>query len=218
MDDEDRDAPVTLRELRLLDASWSNLEISVEREHGFVGWVRRRGYAARVMIAFGVAALVPSLAGSMMIRVDSDDIRPERAIVEVLALFTVALGAAFICAWPLHRPPPPRAWVLGIAGGALVLGLVLILAPPAGGAEIGCFTTCCVSGMLALAPGWLIASAVSRRAPCASIGAATLAGASAFFALRTICADDSIGHGLGAHLMPILLATGAVMSALSSRR
>lgn len=212
MDDDDRDAPVTLRELRQLDATWSSLEKRVERERGVLGWMRRRGFVVRWMAAFCVAGLLPSLAGATMNRQDVGDIHAERIAFELSILFVVALGASFVCAWPLHRPPPPRGVVLGIAVGALMLCVVLVLAPRTGGAELGCFVTCCASGMFALAPGWLAARAVSRGARGASVGAATLAGVSAFSALRTICADDSIAHGLAAHLAPILLALGVVTS------
>lgn len=199
------------RERDAFDAAWAGLERDLGRERGVRGWLGRRSLGARAALAFVIAVGVPALAGATMPRADGAAVPLDRAALEVVLMAVLALAAAVVGAWPVHRRPLSGWTIAAIAGGALAGATALTAVPlgPGAATDVSCALTCGMRGTMALVPAWLAARAVSRDAEGASIGAATLAGTSAFFALRASCGDDSLAHGLTAHLAPIVVVAGA---------
>jgi hypothetical protein len=208
-----------------LDALFEQVQVSVDRDRGALGWLRSRSTPMRIAAALAVPAVLVAFQGLTKLRVDISVYPVSRMSLEIAALVVGTVGATLMALRPLqrtHRPAFTWAWL------ALVLAVPFLMAAtgPAHQAHAASLEgvgddfwpralACFGYGVAMAAPAWLALALFDRQASKAGavvLVAAAVSGLVGNFVLHVHCplTDPThllVGHAtVGIALLPIAAA------------
>lgn len=218
MQSDRQDSPDEAPDAALLEGAWSGLDAQLARERGLTGWLRRLPFGARASLAAGGCLLMVIVALLAMPRADLSELSLTRELGMLAALLVLLGGAARLAARPLDATPLSLGALGAIGVGTIAIAILEATTPtlhdpdpPSLAALLMSAVMCSMMGIALSVPAFVLARAVSREAPGASVGAAVVAALTALAALDVTCGLDSVRHMLLGHALP---ASVMVLAAL----
>jgi hypothetical protein len=216
-----------------LDALCGDLAGQLERERGPLAWLRSSPTWLRLSLCLLSAGLVVL---GMVLSLDPRGCRPDLSVYPTwrmateLTLLVVLLVLGLVAGLrPLHRPPLPRSWTLGLLVAAVLLPLTLALLPAAhaahpmaqagGGEQLVPMAWACFWGSaLRALPTLIVALLVARQVSLLGGAVIGVAGAgTALLIMHLHCPVLRTDHQLIGHVPVALVFVGSLLLGISLR-
>ncbi len=186
-----------------------------EADRSWTFWLRSRATSVRRAIAFGGAALVVLVAGTLSLRTNLAEL-PLPWLALAIGSLSVLLGASlYLGLRPLHQPELP-GWARGgiIAATVVATCAIALFAPQdtvLGGETLLAHTSpCFLYGMLVGLPVYLLLRLLHRGGSTAALVAACAAGLTGNLVLQLHCPRGDVEHLMVGHFTVVLLFLGGL--------
>lgn len=208
-----------------LDALFEQVQMSVDRDRGALGWLKSRSTPMRVAAALAVPTALVAFQLLTKLRVDISVYPVGRMVVEVTALLIGTVGATMMALRPLqrtHRPAFTWAWLVLVLAVPFLMAATgpAHLAHPASLEGVGDdfwrrALACFGYGVAMAAPAWVALALFDRQASKAGaivLVTAAVSGLVGNFVLHVHCPLTDpmhllVGHAtVGIALLPIAAA------------
>ena len=203
-----------------LDGMYAALRADLERERGLRAWLRARSTVVRALAAFGLVALVGTVAALAFARPDLGSYPFERLALSSSAMALLMLASVGLALRPLQRPGLP-AWTAPVlvGGSLLVLAGLYLVAPLEAPRALDAATVrpalaCLAIGLVLAVPVYGVLLLLDRGGSLRALPMALAAGLAANLVLHIHCPSTQpthlmLGHFGAAALLLLAIALWA---------